>query len=486
MKIMKIILSNEEMQAVDLFTINEFGIPGKMLMENAGKACFDEMSKNIKKTDKVCVVAGAGNNGGDGFVITRYLFQNNFNVSLFLSVTEEKLKGDAKWHFDLLKKSSFNQFEEKIEANIVIDALFGTGFSGKARPPFDQIISEVNYSNAQIYSIDIPSGVSGNSGKTKGEFVNADKVFTIGNYKKGFFLEKGLHFLQKTKVLDIGFPKIAYKNSKKTYFVEKKDIVLKNRKLDSHKGNFGKIAVFGGDKGMEGAAQLSGLAALKSGSGLVKLSSESQNIFPELIYFKITDFENLRNFIEWADAIAIGMGLGNDDNILIYLENILKSGKKAVIDADGINFFQKEWLKNIENIVFTPHLMEFSRLLQTDIEKIKEDKIEYVRKFCLKFKTNLLLKGKVSIYGNKSGEIYLMTTGNSALATAGSGDILSGMIASFLGQNYELDQAVIFACYLHGLAGEFASEEFGEESVIASDIINYISKAMFHVKHYSF
>jgi NAD(P)H-hydrate epimerase len=497
--IMKLV-SGELMSEIDKYTINKIGIPGAVLMENAGRGVYEKFIEEFlpEKSSSILIVCGKGNNGGDGFVVARYLYNNDFkNIKLILLTESGNLKGDAEINCKICQNmglkisevSDFEKFDNLVRNNdfdYIFDAILGTGLKKEVRDFYRKIIEYINNSNAKTVSIDIPSGLHAERGIQLGVAVKAELTCTFGYKKTGLATYPGAKFTGKVKVIDISIPEnIPFEIN--CYETDENIVknIYKTREKDLHKGSFGHVVVLGGSVGFTGAAVLSAKAALMSGCGLVtsivpsRINNTVEKLFIEgMTYpvdFNTCDRNELLLFINSKNALVIGPGFGKSEEVKQFLFEILpKIETPVVIDADGLNIISENLtlLKAIKHQpVLTPHPGEMSRLTGISVKDIQNNRIEVAKKFAQDYNAIVVLKGyKTIITDGKT--VYINPTGSSALASGGSGDVLSGMIASFIAQKYEKLDAAVLAAYTHGFAGEIAANKKSEESVIATDILD--------------
>ncbi len=492
-----IILTREEMYAYDNYTIEKLGIPGKKLMENAGKGCSDFLKEHILDPEnKITIFCGNGNNGGDGFVIARYLHHWNFDVNIYLigdpvkmsPETRENYEDCLKLNIKIEKLNSENELETAKfnESDIIIDAIFGVGLKGSIQGWRANLIRIINDCPGKTISIDIPSGLDANLGKT-GIAVRADHTLTMAALKYCLVLESGREFCGETRLIDIGIPlEIAKIIPVKAGMVTSENVNYPYRNRLYHKGNYGRIAVIAGSPGYSGAAILACRAALRAGGGLITLfhlpgmeqifENQLLEVMTSIIPFKKSgeiDFAQMDKKISGMDVLLIGPGLGLSDNSRKLVEYFLKNwNKPLVLDADAINTIaeNRELLEFLPGKLILPHLGEFSRLTEIDIENIKKDPITALKAFSSRYNTHILLKSATSIYCDNNNLIFDIS-GNDGLATGGSGDVLAGIIVSFLGQKLDYKDAAVSASYMLGIATEKLAEFRGIPSIIPSDIV---------------
>ena len=513
-----IALTPTEMRKMDEQSIED-GFTSAILMEMAGRGVAELVAKQTNskidnKLKKVTIFCGKGNNGGDGFTAARFLDMWGYNVQIFFTGDSKELKEVNYTNYKIAKLRKIpikkvNKIDNKLKkeiknSEIIIDALLGTGIEGKPRGIYDKLINLINKTeNNLVTAIDVPSGVNALSGKVAGKAVKSDLTATMAYYKTGLLLNPGYQYCGKIKVIDLGMvdsslEKINYNH----YLINKKEAaeMLGSRNPTGHKGTFGKILAVGGSLNMPGAPALVGESALKSGAGLVKvglpdcLEKKDLNYKKELItdFFKSDNkninskaFEDIENLMKNFDVLAFGPGLGQSKEINKLVKKILLAVQKPIIlDADGLN-----GLKNLDilteskaDLILTPHPGEMARLLNKSIKEIKENKIEISRKFATDYNVNLILKGATTLIALPTGDIYFNITGNNGMATAGSGDVLTGITASLAAQGLDLPQVAVLAPYLHGLAGDKAEKDLTEYSLIASEIINYLPEVFKELK----
>ena len=501
------LVSGKLMGEIDRFTIEDMGIPGVVLMENAGKGAFDKfiLKYNPTKDSNMLIVCGKGNNGGDGFVIARWLKNYDFtNFKVVLLTDSRNLKGDAKVNFEICTKLGIKIFEtdvfdkfleitKNIKFDFIFDAVLGTGLNSEVRDFYKNIINFINDSGATVVSVDIPSGLHSEKGIPLGTAVKADITYTFGMKKIGMSTYPGVNYSKEVEVVNISIPKsIPFAIN---HFEIDDDIIksiYNERPVHGHKGTFGHVAVLGGSLGFTGASVLAGKAALKTGCGLVTLivPKEINNVVESLfiegmtypVDFNSFDKEELINFINDKSCLVLGPGIGTNETIkdlvCFILENI---DIPVIIDADGINIVAEELsiLKRIKNnVILTPHPGEMGRLTKKRKKDIQNSRIETVRDFIKDYdNVTLILKGYRTVIGNND-KIFICPKGDSSIATAGSGDVLSGIIGSFVAQGYSEIDASVMGVFFHGFAGEIASEKTSSESVIATDIMENFHYAM--------
>ncbi len=502
-----------QMRNIDRRTIDEYGVSSSVLMERAGLAAAEKMLELFERR-KVIVICGGGNNGGDGIVAARNLFNWGWNVKVILLSRESKMSGDCRTQYMTAKKMKIPmEFRTEIRpadlhSAVVIDAIFGTGINKPVRPPVSDIISFLNRSGAPVLSVDIPSGISADNGGIMGDAVRADYTVTFGLPKMGHLFHPGAEYAGKLFVEDIGFPgELLADESLNVQTIEKEDasLLIPERPANSHKNDYGHVLIVAGSTGRTGAALMAAQACLRSGAGLVtlgvpeSLASVFQSRAAEEMILPLPDkgngvlsAESVEAILEFAsgraDVVAIGPGIGvSADTRRIMQELITGSAVPMLIDADGINAISgnARILENAKSpVILTPHIGEMARLLRrknsessVDRAAIESDRIPVALSFSGKTGTYLVLKGAPTVIADPGGKAFINTTGNPGMATAGSGDVLTGIIAALLGQVSDPLEASILGAYLHGLAGDFAASEKGMHSMIATDIVAHLPNA---------
>ncbi len=499
----------EKIRRADKITIEGYGLPGIVLMENASRGvaevCFEEL-KGINDP-KVLVVAGKGNNGGDGYAAARLLKNKGVKCEIVVLGDLKEIKGDAKVNLDVAKKigipitNDITDIEEKIKnADIVLDAIFGTGFSGSARQPQADVIEKINKFAKKIVSVDIPSGVNADNGHTEGSCIMADITVTFALPKLGNILYPGAENTGRLEIIDISIPSQVIDTLRidTNYLTEDEaKKLLPKRKPRSNKGTFGKLLVVAGSEKMPGAAFLAGKAAYRAGVGLVYSGivyhrrKVFQMLLPEAICLPMDDYEGcvyresyeaIEENIGNMSAIAVGPGLGSGKYVKDFVEKLLSEAKcTVVIDADGLNAISKNpdvLRKTAKTPVITPHPGEMSRLTGLSIGEILADPVETARKFAINYNVIVVLKDARTIIAAPNGSVHINVTGNNAMAKGGSGDVLTGIISAFVAEGMEPYHAAVLGVYVHGKAGDMAAKDLGHFGVLARDLTEYTAKVL--------
>ena len=512
---MKAALSSQ-MRKIDSDAVRIYGIPGVLLMENAAiKLCYHIVDVEKYKNEKICIVCGKGNNGGDGFAAARHLALSGRSVIIYLIGAGKDLKGDALTNYIIDKNMGIEIYEVRSMdglnllkkdikgSGIVVDGLLGTGIKGEVKGLYKDIIDIINENARFVVSIDIPSGVDADTGKVSGTAVLADRTVTFALPKIGLYTFPGADHAGRVYIEDISMPhELIERQNINTGILTESDIsnVFLPRKRDSNKGTYGRALIIGGSENMMGAPVMSILSALRCGAGLVEAcvpSSIQQRVAPlavEAIVKGVKDedgiicsnaLDEILDSLKHASSYAIGPGLTASERLLDILSNVIEEADvPGVIDADGLNVLSldKSILKESKSqIIITPHPGEMARLLKSSIKDIQSDRIGCAREFSSEFGAITVLKGANTVIASPNGEVFINTTGNPGMAKGGSGDILTGMIASLLAQGIEPYEACKAGVFVHGRAGDIALQHRGEYGMKARDIIDSIPDAILSI-----
>ncbi|ADD03100.1 carbohydrate kinase, YjeF related protein [Thermoanaerobacter italicus Ab9] len=504
-----IVLTSKQMREVEKIAIEKIGIPSICLMENAGRETALEVKKILeeKNLNSVIIISGKGNNGGDGYVVARNLYNWGVDVKVFLTTSIGAISGDAKVNLDAIlnmgiyvaeitQREHLKFLEKAIkESNVIVDAIYGIGLKGRITGIVKDIIEMINQANKIVVSVDIPSGLNADTGKIEGCAIKASKTVTMQFVKPGLLVYPGVDYAGEVRVAEIGIPYRLAAEIGKIYLVTSEDVKLPKRLGDTHKGNYGKALIIAGSKNMTGAAYLCAKGAIKTGCGLVKLAvpQSAQSVIQGALYEVITygleekngilsynALSSVLKLIDESDVIAIGPGLTHDKDISQLVYDIVKNiDKPVVLDADALNALvgRLEVIQG-KRIILTPHYGEMSRLTGLGTDEIKNNLFEVAKTFIDRYKVTLVLKGAKTVIATKEGSIYINSTGNPGMATAGSGDVLTGMITAFLAQGFSEEKAAIHGVFYHGKAGDIAREYVGEYGMTAMDILENIPDAL--------
>ena len=494
---MQLWVNAAQMKAADQYTIQKLGVPSLELMEHAAQACVQVLEDEKVDLSHVCVVCGSGNNGGDGFAIARILQNNRYSVETFCVGNPEHYTEETQEQMHRLQecggKITYGMPQED-SYSVIIDAVFGVGLSRKVEGRYRQVIEQMNRMRGTKFAVDIPSGLSATTGCILGCAFKADYTVTFQLKKIGLELSQGRTMAGRVIVPDIGISTDSICEDQEIVRTAGKDIyrkMLPDRPEDSNKGTYGRLLVIAGSKGMAGAAYLNAHAAYMTGAGLVRIYTSSDNreilqtLLPEAIITTYEEYnkEELLSLLTWADSVCIGSGLGMSRLSEKILKTVIEYVKvPCLIDADGLNLLaeNKNYLNQMaeRRFVITPHMKEMSRLTGTPVEELKADRIQILKDFILRYRITCVLKDSRTLIASEEKGIRMNLTGNSAMAKAGSGDVLAGVISGWMVQGKEAEDAAELGTYIHGLSGDLAKFEKGVYSVMARDLIEYISKAL--------
>jgi len=499
------LFTSEQMRGFDKRAITEFGIPGVVLMENAALAALELIETELGAVDllTVGILCGPGNNGGDGFALARQLFLRGCDVEIWLLSKPDALTGDAKINFDAAVKLEIPMLEPESadeldfsEYDLVVDAMFGTGLARAPEGLFAEAIETLNQMEIPVLALDLPSGVNADTGDDLGEALDVTYTITFQSGKPGLYLEPGRKHAGEVHIAPISLPISADDALEASYLLpEHEDVaaLFPNRPSNSHKGNYGKLLLIAGSRGMSGAARLAAAAALRSGVGLLMVAiPESVRAEvtrqPELMTVGLPEtasgclafsaWEKLEPLLKWADVVAVGPGLGQDPETAHLLNNILTSGKRLVLDADALNLISAHNLqaKLPAGSILTPHPVEFERLVGKQFSTVHQ-RIVAAGEFAAKYKVVVHVKGSSAATVTPDKKVFINTTGNPGLATGGSGDVLTGIIGAIFAQGIPASASAWGGAYLHGLAADVAADVLGEVSLLPSDVITHLPSA---------
>ena len=492
------LLTPSQARELDRVSMDEMGIPRKVLTGNAGQCIAEKAMEMLSDIPNpfILILCGKGNNGGDGFAAASILYNNKFNIQIHSTSIKTGLKDDRLIYYfkydalgiEIGYGTNLPKFNRP---DLLIDGLFGTGFRGELRPEFIPWFDWINESTFKVLSIDIPSGLNGDSGKINPKAVKADTTLTFGAAKVGMIFRDGKEYSGKVTTGDIGYPEIEL-SGLQWELIEESFIssLLKRPKTESHKYSVGKVLIIAGSIGMTGAAILATFGALRSGAGLTITTAPSSlnEIFERSIiegmtlsfnddgkgYLSTQHFDKIMEKVEWADSIVIGPGLGRNEETQFLIKKLVLSVKiPMVLDADGLFPFNNNFHELNERefpLVITPHIGELSKLIKIDKEDIVQKFPEVMTEFMSKFDHTLLAKQVPSciLHGKK---VMVNSTGNPGLATGGTGDVLSGMVGSFIAQGFPIETAASIASFVHGKSSDNLVEERGFRGQIASDLL---------------
>jgi hydroxyethylthiazole kinase-like uncharacterized protein yjeF len=502
----------QQIKNIDRRAIREFGIPGPVLMENAAAAVMAEMEKFFDGLAgaRVGILCGKGNNGGDGLALARRLSIRGVPVRVALLAPFGAVTGEAKVHLSILRKTDAEIAQHAgtdaiadvvAWSDILVDALLGVGLSTPLKGAYAFAVELMNASSKPLVAVDVPTGINADTGEVMGSAVRADLTVTMALLKRGLVLHPGARHAGTIRVADIGIPsEVADKEKILTSLLTHGSTwgLIDPRQPDSNKGNFGHALVVAGSLGKAGAAVMTALGALRAGAGLVSVATPNslvpiiqQHVFEAMCVSSAESIDGtlgigaedeLLKAAAKMSACVIGPGLSTHYETVRVVRNFVQRlAVPAVIDADGLNALVGSLdvlRKTKAPLIMTPHPGEMGRLLDISSREVQKDRIGVASSFAVKYKVTLVLKGAGTVVAAADGRAFINSTGNPGMATGGTGDVLSGMIAGFLAQGYPSTQAACLGVYLHGLAGDLAAKEKGEMAMIAGDLIEKIPDAI--------
>ena len=509
------LVTADEMREMDRRTIETFGLPGRVLMENAGRGATRFLTEQFADLQnlRVAVIAGRGNNGGDGYVIARYLSHKDISVAVYLMADPSRVTGDAAANLELLsplgipliqipdEKSFADQRNRMRGEDLWIDAILGTGLKSDVKGFYRKVIDFINSLEKPVFAVDIPSGLNSDTGQPCGTCIRASATATFAFAKTGHYIYPGAECTGSLQVVDIGIPPhVAADVGPKQYLLDVQQIKsgFKMRAADAHKGRAGHLLAIAGSPGKTGAAAMTAESAVRSGAGLVTLGIptgvnailESQLLeamtcpLPETATGVLDEssFDQIISLLTDKRCLAIGPGLGQDPATKsLVLRLITESPVPVVVDADGLNSLagEVETLKQCKApVILTPHPGEMARLASSTVKDIQADRITCARDFSCDFKVHLVLKGANTVIAHPDGSVYINTTGNSGMASGGMGDVLTGLIAGFVTQGFTPETACHAGVFLHGAAADTLSKQSGPVGYLASEVMDRVPAEM--------
>ncbi len=494
---MKYILNSAQMQKCDANTMEGYGVPSAVLMERAAMSVAAEITdKYADPSSNILIVCGTGNNGGDGLAAARLLYLKGYDVTVLFPGDEEKCSVEAGRQLGICRNYGIRIVTKLPDTtyDVIVDAVFGIGLTRDLGGIYREIIEGLNKKNAWKVAVDIPSGISADTGKVMGTAFEADLTVTFGFAKIGQIIFPGAAYAGKLVVKDIGIDEKSMADvCPIAQMSEPADLaLLPQRSADSNKGTYGKVLIFAGSYNMSGAAAFCARAAYRTGAGLVRVVTDMKNreiiqtLIPEAILATYDDMTDIELFVSeqlgWADSIVIGPGIGQSKQAVEMVHAVLKGANvPCLLDADGLNILSGhlEWLEDTSaQLVVTPHPGEMARLLHTSVEVIKNDLIKAAKDFALLSHAVTVLKDARTVICTSDGNIWINTTGNHGMATGGSGDVLSGVIGALLGQKTDAARATVLGVMIHGMAGDAISKYTGMTSMTASDLAEGICEVL--------
>ena len=502
------VFTAEEMRRLDRRAITELGIPGTALMENAGRGAAARIEalldglKVPRRGARVAVVCGKGGNGGDGFVVARWLKRSGVRPDVLLAFPDGEIVGDAGGKLKELRRSgvrpwlagdAHNAAEALARADVIVDALLGTGSRGAPEGRVARLIELINASGRPVVALDIPSGSSADGDAPAAPAIRATLTLTFAGFKRGLVSGPGAALAGRVRVVPIGIPRGEVLREVTTFVLEAADVAshFPPRPRDAHKGTYGHLLVVAGSLGKTGAAALAAAAALRSGVGLVTVATPTsqQPVVASLVREAMTEplpetgartlglkaREVVAELAARRDAVALGPGIGLDDETRAAARALVQElPKPMAVDADGLSALAGH-LDAVRAApaarALTPHPGEMARLLAGSVQDVQRDRLATVRDFAARQRVHVVLKGALSVIGDPEGRVFVNPTGNPGMASGGTGDVLTGILGAFLARGLAPGVALQAAVYLHGLAGDLAAERVGEESLIAGDVI---------------
>jgi NAD(P)H-hydrate epimerase len=507
------VLNSAQMREADRRTIDDIGISSLVLMENAGRqavAAMETMYSDLFER-QVGVLCGRGNNGGDGFVVARTLVQRGVDVSVFLIGRVADVRGDARVNLEILGRLGLTvveiadsqawelHFSEVSDCTLIVDAIFGTGLNAPVSGFIESIVADVNASGITVVAIDLPSGLSADSPEPIGPCIEAGLTVTLAAPKLPLVLPPAEMHAGDIVIADIGIPTevLDAVNGPRVDLLTRASMreLITPRTPDSHKGDYGRVLIVAGSRGRTGAAHLSAVGALRSGAGLVTVATAATcqpviaAMAPEYMTEALDerpdglDPDGVDRVLEMArDVLAIGPGLGQAPATREFIRQVVdRATMPLVIDADGLNAFagEPEKLAGREgrDVIITPHPGEMARLVRMSTDEVQASRLEIARNFADAHHVFVVLKGHRTLIATPDGKVFINPTGNPGMATGGTGDVLTGMIAAWLAQLLDPEAACKLAVYLHGLAGDLAEADEGEVAMTSADVAGHLGDA---------
>ncbi|WP_455194445.1 NAD(P)H-hydrate dehydratase [Eubacterium ramulus] len=488
---MKYILNSREMKLCDENTMRRRGMLSAVLMERAALATMQEIVKRYPNpVTKVLVVCGSGNNGGDGVAVARLLYLKGYNVTIYFAGNREKATEETKRQMFIAEQYGVKISDEypKDIVDVIVDALFGIGLSREVTGKYAEILQKMTEQDGYKVAVDIASGISADTGAVMGTAFAADLTVTFGFIKAGQLLYPGAEYTGELKVADIGIDEQSlYEIKPELKMLEISDLNRLPRRVNrSNKGSYGKLLILAGSEQMAGAAVFAAKAAYRMGCGLVRVATVEENRMilqeqvPEAVLAVYNNGTDVVEFVEtqlhWADAVVAGPGIGQSDLSERMLYELLKRIQvPCLCDADALNLLSKhpDWWKQVQSpLVITPHLGEMARLSGRLITEIRDRLVQTAQEFAMEHQITVVLKDARTITAQPDGQSYINVSGNHGMATAGAGDVLSGVIGALLAQKLDMHLAAALGVFIHGLAGDAAAERVGHCAMMASDIVD--------------
>ena len=509
------ILNAAQMREADRFTIEEIGIPSLVLMENAGRQVVAaiEAAYEARLNGRVAVLCGRGNNGGDGFVVARTLLQRGIDTAVFVIGALAEVRGDARTNLEILGRLGVTvveigdeqswelHFSEISQCSLIVDAIFGTGLKSALGGMMETVVADVNASSIPIVSIDLPSGLSADTPRILGDCIDASMTVTLAAPKLPLVLPPGEEHAGDVVIADIGIPHevIDAVEGQRIELLTPEQLreIVEPRAADSHKGDFGRVTIVAGSRGKTGASHMAAMGALRSGAGLVTVATPASvlpivaSMAPEFMTEPLDESAEgsvsakaIERLLELShDVIACGPGLGRGPCVAEFVRALLdRATVPLVLDADAITVLADDPVglvgREERDVIITPHPGEMARLIGSSIEEVQANRIDVATDFATTHRVYVVLKGHRTIIATPDGHIFINPTGNAGMATDGTGDVLTGMIAAWVGQLLDAEAACRLAVFLHGAAGDLAEAEEGQVAMTATDVIAHLGDAL--------
>ena len=502
------------MREADRFTIEDIGIPSLVLMENAGRQVVAaiEAAYEAQLAGRVAVLCGRGNNGGDGFVIARTLLQRGVDTSVFVIGSLTDVRGDARTNLDILGRLGVTvveiadeqtwelHFSEISQCTLIVDAILGTGLTSAVSGMLETVIADVNASDIPIVAVDLPSGLSADTPHLPGDCINAAMTVTLAAPKLPLVLPPGEAYAGDVVIADIGIPYEVIEGLEGRYVdlltPEQLRELIEPRTADAHKGDFGRVTMIAGSLGKTGAALLAGMGALRSGAGMVTIATPASclpivaSMAPELMTEPLSESEGgvAEGAIERVlqlqqDVVACGPGLGRTLGASAFVRALVdRATVPLVLDADALTLLAEEPGRLVgrddRDVIITPHPGEMARLAGVSTDEVQANRIDVAADFATTHRVYVVLKGHRTVIATPTGRVFINPTGNPGMATAGTGDVLTGMVAAWLAQLLDAETACRIAVFLHGAAGDLAESAHGQVAMTATDLLARLGDAL--------